>query len=471
METIEQLAERFDNREGMRVVSYREIGLPVFGVPALCTFQELSALGPVEEFVLRCVQSGVTTVDEIERFLGVPRRVVSAQIGQSVYEGTVADGGRGDGRFSLTDRGRNKLAVASTARLTQERIIAFVDGVTRRVVSLTPTDLWFQNDLARLGIGVMPPMPKRRPRPIDIDVAGLNKIAEEVSPADKPVKRAVRIDAVVGRVSLSFARAIVLAFKSEDGRRMSIAFAVDGQLSAVHESAFRDAPERERVTALAAMFDSDRRRRDAQALRRELRRDLPGLELEPPNVHARATLSLRGRRVAEVLCDPSNVRWLRPYEHPSELERAFLEARGRIVISTPQVHESVVNQHFIDRLARCLSRGVGVTIAFGAQRHALTGGGAERARQALHALAQAFPNLRIRSRAPSAARVLLVDSTFVVVTTFNWLSHGGDGGLQMREEEGCVITHPSTVDAYHSLLCERMADPGTSDSAVEVEDE
>jgi len=44
------------------------------------------------------------------------------------------------------------------------------------------------------------------------------------------------------------------------------------------------------------------------------------------------------------------------------------------------------------------------------------------------------------------AKVLIKDSEFLAVTSFNWLSFRGDPGRTFRDEQGTLVQQPEYVD-------------------------
>jgi len=82
------------------------------------------------------------------------------------------------------------------------RISIYVDGITRDVVAVEPQQLWSNDQLERLGISVVPPTPRRPPKPTEIDLPGVNRMFSLLAGVGRPTKRALRLDAIVGRVTV-----------------------------------------------------------------------------------------------------------------------------------------------------------------------------------------------------------------------------------------------------------------------------
>jgi hypothetical protein len=462
MTSIEEVVQRLDRRENSRIVAYREVGLPVFRLNSLVTLQEAGSLGAIEEFVLRCLIHGIDTSTDIQDFLGLPHQIILGQLGNLAFDGEIGQVEASPPRYVLTRRGRTRLEESVAARLTKEQMPIYIDGITRAVVSADPQELWTNLQLAGLGITVVAPIPRRAPRVEDIDVVGVNRMIGIVSGIDRLSKRAVRVDAIVGRVSLQFRRAITVAFKSDDRKQISIGFAIDGRGAEEHDIAFARATADQTSILYRAMRDSDRRRRAAQMVAREFRGDLPALLPSALRGGNRAVLRLRTLDAEPIAKETEGVKPVQVYEHVAFLEQAFQEARDRIVIVCPRIRSRVVDQAFVNKLVTCLVAGVEVTIAYAIGKRPKDEHVDDvKVREALFALAEKYPNLHLVEKSSFRARVLLVDDRWFVVTTFDWLSFRADGNQAMREEEGMLIEKQDAVNEYYNCIVKRLAEQST----------
>ena len=454
MSDLESIAQRLDRRDGHRLVAYREVGLPVFRVNCAVTFQEASQLGAIEEFMLKSIARGVDSIGDLERFLGLPAKIVISQLGQLAFENAVASRGGAPVRYTLTAEGSRRLATVASFSLMRQRIPLYVDGITRQLVALEHRDLWTSKQLDP--IGVLAPVERRLPRAADIDLAQVNRVTALMARVGSPTQRAVRLDAVIGKPTLLFRRALAAGFKSHDGRRISIAFAIDGRPSIEHEIAYERSGAAPKSPLFSTLFDADKRRREVQAVARELRRDVQVLGDAPPApLDRRPLLTLAGTDAISVTS--AKVRVLGVYDHPPLLRDALERAQVRLLIVSPWIRAAVVDKDFVKRLTACLGRGVEVTVAYGIGRDDPGERDPDRlARESLEALAKAFDNFRLVRKGNTHAKVLLVDDAYFVTTSFNWLSFRGDPNQPMREEEGTLVEDTSAVNAYHASLMARL---------------
>jgi hypothetical protein len=446
---LDDVVRRLDRREGFTVADYREVGLPVFRLSCALTVQEASSLGAIEEYLLRGITAGVNTVEALVRFFGLPARLVVTQLGQLVYESAVSEKPSEQVTYAVLPEGTRRLASTSTASLTRRRIPLYVDGITRRLVPADPQDLWTSKQLE--GHSLLAPVPRRVPKAADIDLIQTNRVLALMAKSNSPASRVVRLDGIVGKPSLHFRRALAIAFKSRDGRRMSIGFAIDGRQSDEHEIEYERSAAGKKSSLFGILFDADKRRREVQQVGRELRKDVE--EADPAK---KPLLSLQ-KKDATVPVPPSKVRVLGVYEHPPLLRSAFKNARERILLVSPWIRASVVDSSFIRAVTECLDRGVSITIGYGiGQRDHGEKAPDRNARESLEALSTTFPNFRLVRKGNTHAKILLVDSQYFVTTSFNWLSFRGDPNQPMREEEGTLVEDQSAVDAYFDRMMARM---------------
>lgn len=454
------VARKMDKRDGFKVVAYREVGVPVFRLNCLITLQEAGELGAIEEFVLRCISQLVDTASAIEVFLGLPGKIVTQQLGQLLYEGAIRQIEDAPPRYQLTRLGSSRVEGLGGIRMAKERLSIYVDGITRRVVPVVSQDLWSNAQLDKIGVPVVAPVPRRAPRAADIDLAEVNRVIALVAGAEEPTRRAVRLDAVMGRITMLFRQAVAVAFKSEDGRRISIGYAIDGRESEEHEIEYARSPDAARSSLFGGMFDADRRRREVQAVARELRDDVPQIFPDAERGKGgRSILKIRKKAELPIASATQRVRVLSVYDHPPLLRNAFETAKRRLILVSPWIRATVVDRDFVRRLVECLERGVEVTIAYGIGRHDR----GERsddvmARESLAALAGTFKHFRLVRKGDTHAKVLLVDDLFFVTTSFNWLSFRGDPRQPMREEEGTLVEDPVLVEGYYRKLASRLGD-------------
>jgi len=458
MPEANEVVARLDRRPGFKVVSFSEVGLPIFAVTPLITLREPSPIGVLEEFVLKCVDAGVDTMASLNLFLGVPTEILSAQIGALLYEQIVRNES-GIERYALTAKGVTRLTELSATRVSKEQVRLFVDGLTRALVPIDAAELYSGRQLDALGIPAITPSPRRAPRAAEISVSQVNRLFSIYAKSDESGRHAIKVEAYVRRSYLLFRRSIALAFKPESGRGMSISFAVDGRISVDHEMAYSVSGADQRSGLFKDLFDPTKRRSEIVAARKHMQEFAPTvLDAAPQAAGRRPILRLsRKSPVVATEAKPQTVRTLSSYEHAPVLEDALTSAANRLLIVSPWIRRQVVNEEFLRKLRECLERGVDVMIAFGFGRvdRGERDEDAE-ARRDLEALGLAFKKFKLIRKSNIHAKILLVDDRYFVTTSFNWLSFRGDPNQPLREEEGTLVEGNELVNEYFERLQSRL---------------
>lgn len=149
-------------------------------------------------------------------------------------------------------------------------------------------------------------------------------------------------------------------------------------------------------------------------------------------------------------------------DHPPLLQDALLTTRNRLLIISPWIRAKVVNFEFLKKLEALLQRSVDVFIGYGTSAEKDNTENlydADRlAIEKLRQLEQRYVNFRFKRLGNTHAKVLIKDSEFVAVTSFNWLSFRGDPDKTFRDEQGTLIQHVEHVENKFSELVKRFGD-------------
>ena len=157
-----------------------------------------------------------------------------------------------------------------------------------------------------------------------------------------------------------------------------------------------------------------------------------------------------------------SVRHLPVYDHPSYMRRAFDDARRRILIVSPWIRAEVVDSQFISRLRKALDRDIDVYIGYGIgddgreRRHSKAVERDQAAEAELRRVAGQYRSFHLANFGDTHAKVLVCDSRFSIVSSFNWLSFRGDRHLRFRDERGMYVGIPEIVDALFEEYVSRF---------------
>ncbi|OZD87761.1 hypothetical protein CH260_24785 [Rhodococcus sp. 05-2256-B2] len=469
--SIDQIVRRLGRQPGLRLLSYREIGLPFWELPIKCRMLQRSELPTTTEFILRCIEADVSRAVDISNFLGLPARVIDPVMVDALRTGSITPtfGDSKEVRYRITERGQRVLSEQSEVRRTEPTLHLAYDGLLRRFDLVDRTDRWRPRDLRDNEIVEV------RPAPIDPPEIGPDDTAE-VRPILKRVSAVSNFDLITvleidGKRSRFFKKALALVFESTDSvSELSVQIAVDGRLVAEYTNAFASANGKNRVGIFDGLTS------DREYVQKLLGKDVSNQIAPDESVSAlkRATESLqqqldslskatsseldaeRAENVrleldqAEAALASMPVRILEVHEHASFLREGIECAETRLLIVSPWIRSTVVTEEFVDRLRALLTSGVEVIIGYGIDDGKRMTAGDKAAEKALAGLAKAFPNFGFSRLGNTHAKVLLVDSQFVVVTSFNWLSFSGDPARPFRDERGTFVSIPSEIDRIYA---------------------
>ena len=141
------------------------------------------------------------------------------------------------------------------------------------------------------------------------------------------------------------------------------------------------------------------------------------------------------------------VRPVQTYEHPTLLTEALETSEKRLLLISPWLRRGVINDAFLAKLKAALERGVVVYLGWGMSASETDSPDADSGLvKELDEFAKAYGGFRFERLGRTHAKVLVCDSRFVVVTSFNWLSFRGDPKRTFRDERGTLVSIPEYVD-------------------------
>jgi hypothetical protein len=479
----DEVAKRLDSRAGYELVTYREVGLPIFGIHATALVQERQERSCIEEFALRALAAGLSSAAQVEGILGLPRRVVDTTLADLVRQEAIRTSHDGE-TLTLTPRGRELLSGADVLSPTEQTVWFPFDGLLRRPKWFGTTSFLRQADVRANGLLAIRPIPTRPPETDDLSAPDVSEVVRLAAGATRGERQVLRIEKIEKRYRL-FLPAIALIYRAINGGEIQVAFAIEGRLSQEHELAFargagierqalldglRGAPEAfdkaelggrvlEMVEAAAvlrkdaARITSSRSAVDRAAVARATAKsDEARAEAAKQEQEAQSDLS-----AAEASLRKNFVRPVPVYEHPGILEDALASARERLLIVSPWIRRAVVDEAFLRRIEQACSRGVNISLGFGL-------GNADEgerewdadARRALEGIASRSNQLHMKRLGNTHAKVLIKDREFFVITSFNWLSFRGNPSKPFRDEWGTMVRDPAVVEEYYLEMMKRF---------------
>lgn len=483
----EAVARRHASLRGADLVSYKEVGLPLWELPLTCLTLATRDLPVLHEFVLRTVRAGLTTLPDITAFLGLDRQittVIAAELSSNDSLTLSADSLPGEVAFELTAKGERLVTELKQSVPEERTITVYFDGITRAFAAVGNTPLDAPMDLRKLGLEEMPAFPDEPPTAEDLSVDDLQKFLDSIRAGSDAPRSILAITHIEGRRKRYFMRAVALVYEQGSPDDVEVEFAIDGRLSSDHARAFAAAEGKRKLGIIRSLREtadetwsrvvpaevlakvtpseevgairraSDSLRQISQDLKAEVAVAAPGPEREVLEEQI-ADAEARAAEADSALADLP-VRPLEVFEHPQILRDSFSEASSRLLIVSPWVRAGVVDQAFLERLSETLARGVEVFIGYGSGQDDQAQPVDRTAVDLLHQLAADSTNLTVGRLGDTHAKVLAVDEKFIVVTSFNWLSFRGDPNRPFRDERGMMVRVIDTVNEVAGSLIERI---------------
>lgn len=442
-----EAAARYAARPGFNLVTFREVGLPVYRQTLLTVVMVDRELPALQEFALRAVDAGFETPAAIAAFLGLDERDLDEALFGLVSEQLLELRAAANGAdpLALTQRGRQAMEVFRTTQAEERTYLVDYDGLLRRP---TPYRGWAMREKALRELGAVPiaPVPPRKPAVSELDIGQVEVALRESKNLDKTRKLLELVR--VARTETLFMRATMLVFRANVGDEVQAAFVIDGRLSEEHGLAFAESDGPARL-GLLQVSDSPLRTAAAEMLG-EKAADAAFAELQEASASAADDAESQPVKAAQ-----STYELLETFDHPRYLEKA-LESTRRLIIVSPWIRRRVVNDAFVGQLRDLLRRGAEVYVGFGFGNEA-DGGDDREAIRALQRLADEYPKLTFRRFGDSHAKVLISDDAFAIISSFNWLSFLGDPARTFRDERGMLVRRADVVDEVASRLLQRFA--------------
>ena len=494
---------RYDNRSGFDLVSCQEVGLPVYKLTVNALTQIRKPIPPIEEFILKAIDAGLSSEDEIAGFLGlefstVREAIVSLRLSEDID--LIAPDATQLQIWKLTKKGERTLREAKKIFPEERTFEINFDGLLRipRWYSRSERSLLTPKDLRDKGIVEIEPPSKFPPSISDLKLKDVDAIIKKIE-GNRNSKNLQERDLLALKEikcrKRFFQLATVLVYKAKDSDEIQIAFIVDGILSNDHETAFSRSTgiQKIRNKILKVLKNNEPLKFAEELLGKEfvsanlVDPDTVTLELTETKAQIEAQIEVAQEKLVQIedegekdrliqqLAEKEQqivqlqaqmeamlasvpIRWLEMYEHRPLLEQALKNTRERLMIISPWIRCNVVNFPFLQQLENLLEQGVRIFIGYGlGEKDEKCSPKDIDARKSLQKLADKYPKSFILKRlGDTHAKVLISDTKFAVTTSFNWLSFKGQPEREFRDERGTLVADPKKIDELFDNLVRRF---------------
>lgn len=482
---IDELAKAHQyDHTGYQLSDWYEAAFPAYNVFVQVQFVDRQELPYIEQFVLRTVEAGLQTTDDIGLALGIDRPIVYQTVNRLAnLGGLVIMPGKQDtpDNITLSKKGRKLLQEMSIQQPARETIDFCIDALTGEHFVyrslLTPKQLR-ASELHQV------PTYLSRPTLGTLDIIAIRRLWNGTQ---RLLPKNTRSREIFDLLSLEKAfvgyRVLrVLQFIRPKDGRLQVQVYDGSDRSTSHESSLlrmesekiralrgekRVGPEKTadlaerildpKVYAAARQLAVDIPRLQAEIAQREDK--LRGAEEQKRTSRTKEETVQASRDVSELTVEVAQLRTrldemrrsaprvevLSMAEHRPKLLQALQDAKQRVIIVSPWLTRKAVNRELRTAIADALARGVTVIIGHGFEQTA-----DQEEQRTLERLNQlknerGGHNLLLERVGDSHAKVIVCDEAYMITTSFNWLSFAGRTDWGNRIEFGTLTSEPSAI--------------------------
>lgn len=457
---LEQILEQAGTaRPGYELASFKEAGLPVYLLTVRVLTLEKKPLGPIEEGVLKAVDAGLNSSEDVSAFLGLSLNVlvpVLAGLNTTELINYLKGSGQEQALISVTTKGRNALAEAATIRPQEKTVRICLDALTRRLLFISPVALNKPRFMKELGLYEVPTGSAKRPELEDIPLQEFDK-ALSLQNVRGDTKGELLSLRRIERRELNYLPCVMLFYRNMAERQeVVVGFWREDGPALQHETCFREFGGPEVVGAKLLSNGSAGPTEEVIAQVAEYVPEPTIVELRAPEELPASPSAAAVTPTTVAALPPLTLQSIECHEHPGLLKKALNSSQKRLLIISPWITSAVVDYGFISSLEALLRRRVDVFIGYGLDDgDEGRGKGTEKGRVAitkdaereLRALESKYRNFKLVYVGNTHRKTLVSDDSFAVVTSFNWLSFKGDPKKPPRDEGGVVIRKSEYVEA------------------------
>lgn len=468
----EEIARKYEKiHTGYKLIGYAEVGLPITELTLEAYTIAYKKLSPIFEFSLKSIQAGLTEVNELSSFLGFNKKFVEGVLSELIRSEDVALVGSIGNRqqsLQLTRRGLKTLEEAEQTEIKEQTLSVNYDRILGKPVFLHYEHLYEAKDLRENGWLEIPAIPVRPVELADLIIEDIQNIMRQIGRFMGEKRQILLSIKNVQKRRNKFRYAVALRYRGEDANER-VSFAIDGILNEEYEKVFaqKDGLKKLRLERFSAREPLEIVNDELKSLleqtvsperieklkEEETKAAIAVIETKEKldqtyDEHSRAEIE-KELLAAQLIhtekrtaLDETGIHFLSVFDHPPLLEEALINSSQRLMIISPWIRTKVVNYEFLKDFESLLKAGVKVYIGYGFGDGKVDPSPVRKLTQ----LAERYSNFVFKDFGNTHAKVLISDSNFLVISSFNWLSFKGDPEATFRDEQGTKITIPAEID-------------------------
>lgn len=487
--TIEELAQKNANAiAGYDLVKYFEAACPIYKIELRFTMQKKKPLSILQEFILKFLKENITSTDAICGFLGINTQVVYNAIAElRANDLLVVDIYRE--KLKLTDKGRKVLDKASMIVPEELTFSVLMDGLTGEV--FIDTKRYYKGNELRDNAMIPLKPALERPTIEDITYEKLNNAIKQYRISNGKnsfFEGDLLAINQVEKVYTEYRKVYVLVYYNYDKETIELrAFEKASrrqeyetiilrmqnenlhQINLDKKTSVDEIKEYPLLNSLPKEIieeaqEFENKKDDYQKQIDNLKTQIVDYneqinnEVVPEKDKITATQQVRllKKQLEELKSKQESAnRILNTYDHRPLFLKALREAQDEVIIVSPWIKRSGVNNEVLGLIDKALQKKVKVVIGYGISDE--QDSDPKILKQLENLRKKKYGNyLTLIALNNTHEKVLICDDTFLVITSFNWLSFRGDPKFGFRQETGYYTEIKEAIRNMKENLSQRM---------------
>lgn len=483
--TIEELARKYANTiPNSKLVKYYEAAIPQYCIDTVLIMEKEKPLSVLQEFILKFTAEGIDNIREICGFLGVNMTAVSTAVAEMQKVNLIVVD-INDMRIKLTEKGRESLRAVKTITPEEVEYQICMDSFTGNIY-IDSLNKYNKKDVKRFELVAVPPFietptlsnlkfedvkvaidkfrrnnyySKDKLEGNLLDIAELDKVYTEYNKVYVLVFLNNKTGDIELRVFEKQTRRqeyenILLQMYNKHTRIFELDQKED--IDDVKENSFYDILSDDIKNDAASYtnraVEIDKEIEQLKSQLSEITNQSEGAEDENTRFQIHEIQQQIDEREDE---REGATKILSTYDHRPLLIKALNEAHNSVIIVSPWIKRGGLNNEILSLIRSAVNRGINITIGYGISQKK------DSDKWVLEELNKIAKNknkgkLQIVALNNTHEKVLIMDNKFLVITSFNWLSFGGDPKRGFRQETGIYTESIESILDMKADLSKRM---------------
>lgn len=467
-----EIAEKFSSFNDYNLIQVYEAALPLWLISFDATVIASKKIDIIEEFILRSIDKGLTSVNEIANFLGLDEKFVKSTSAKLFANDCIKNDKK---KLLLTQKGKAEIELSLKTQPRREEISIVYDGISRQpIVAAGNWSLETSRVIKQWGLFEVPPLPGKPPSETDLEDIDFDRAIP------KSVKQNLDIHQVISATKAGHNRRryrqafmliyegrsendIVVRFSSQDGRmiedvnksfaakngvaRLNLIKELEASKKIVNQELKID-PNKKLIDQLIVKTQEEEKKikSDRAKLRAEIDRKSEQIENSSKATDSKINDEIKElhsqiEKLKKETKERKNQR-LETYQLTKVFDDALRDTKNRLIVISPWISDRVMNNRRLNEIEKLLKRNVETFIGYGINDDKSKRRKPE-AINSLKLLAKKYKNLTFKRFENTHSKILAFDSS-LVVGSYNWMSFSGTTDFD-REKRREMYRHETAL--------------------------